>query len=91
MNGAHRGRRPHDPPRQISGEHHLQIASLPTRRRSAAHGRHRDEDPPELVGEIHTLEGPDAERVALQQARVFREVTAWMARTPSSQERERAA
>ncbi|MGH3779243.1 MAG: hypothetical protein ACRDRO_01085 [Pseudonocardiaceae bacterium] len=51
--------------------------STPARHRRAASGHHADADVPEVVGEFRILDGADGERLALQQARVLREVTEW--------------
>jgi hypothetical protein len=62
-------------------------------------GEHRDEvtgrlEPvpdPELVFDIQTIDGPDGQRLAEQQARVMREVIEWLARTRSERGRDNAA
>lgn len=81
MNGTHDGRRrPERPARSEPHAHGAEVTALPTRRRRAAGtGRHAGDDPPALVADIRTLDGPDADRLALQQARVIKEVTAWLA------------
>jgi hypothetical protein len=40
-------------------------------------------DPPEMVCEIHIVDGPDGERLARQQAEALWEVTQWLAQNKS--------
>lgn len=93
MNGAQpERRRPERPARSEPHAHRAEVIALPTRgRRAAGTGRHTGDDPPELVADIHTLDGPDADRLALQQARVIREVTAWLAHNTIAHTPDRAA
>ncbi|MGH3568814.1 MAG: hypothetical protein ACRDRH_22865 [Pseudonocardia sp.] len=75
-----------------SGEGSGRVVAFSSRReRVTATGCHEPGEPPELVAEIHTVEGPESERLALQQARVLGEVTTWLAHKTGSQERGRAA
>lgn len=84
--------RPERPPRSEPHAHRAEVIALPTRgRRAARTGRHIGDDPPELVADIHTLDGPDADRLALQQARVIREVTAWLVHNTTADAPDRAA
>lgn len=74
-----------------SGEGSGRVVALSSRRkRVTATGRREPGEPPELVADIHTLEGPESERLALQQARVVGEVITWLTHT-TPQERGRAA
>lgn len=86
-------RRHSDRPRRSEARgHRAHVFALPTRsRRAAGTGRHTGDNPPELVADIHTLDGPDADRLALQQARVIREVTAWLAHETTAHSPDRAA
>jgi hypothetical protein len=53
-------------------------------RRDDSTGRLTPDEPPELVVEIRTLEGIEAQRLAAEQARVLWEVTQWQARNRSA-------
>ncbi|WP_040925793.1 hypothetical protein [Saccharomonospora marina] len=53
-------------------------------RRDDATGRLAPDEPPELVAEIRTVEGIEAQRLAAEQARVLWEVTQWQARNKSA-------
>lgn len=73
-------RRPERSARTEPHAHRAEVTAFPSRRRRAAGtGRHTRDDPPELVADIHTHDGADADRLALQQARAIREVTEWLA------------
>ncbi len=93
MNGAQpESRRQERPAPPEPHAPRAEVIALPTRRRRAARtGRHIGDDPPELVADIHTLDGPDADRLLVQQARVIREVTAWMAHKAPEHTADRAA
>lgn len=52
-------------------------------RRDDATGRLALDEPPELVVEVRTVEGMEAQRLAAEQARVLWEVTQWQARNRS--------
>ncbi|MHA6631147.1 hypothetical protein ACU61A_37415 [Pseudonocardia sichuanensis] len=93
MDGTHDGRRrPERPARSEPHAQRAEVTALLTRRRRAAGtGRHAGDDPPALVADIHTLDGPDADRLALQQARVIKEVIAWLAYIAPRDAPDRAA
>ncbi len=93
MNGAQpECRRPERPPLPEPPAHRAEVIAHPTRRRRAAGtGRHTGDDPAELVADIHRLDGPDADRLALQQARVIKEVTEWLVHNVPGHAPDRAA
>lgn len=60
-------------------------------RRDDATGRLVPDEPPELVVDIRTVEGTEAQRLAAEQARVLWEVTEWQARNRSVRGLDNAA
>jgi hypothetical protein len=64
--------------------------ALPPRERAAS-GRLGDADPPQWVGDIVELDGPQGEQLARRQAAVLWEVTRWVAQNRSKPGRPQAA
>lgn len=60
-------------------------------RRDDATGQLAPQEPPELLVEIRTVHGADAERLAAEQARVLWEVIEWQARTRFERGQDNAA
>ena len=60
------------------------------RRRRATSAHKFESEAPEVVFDTQFLDGPDGEALAHQQARVLREVTAWLARNSSASGRTTA-
>jgi len=54
-------------------------------------GRLAPADDPDVVVEVHLADGVDGRRLRAQQARVLREVTAWLAQNSSSAGRHKPA
>jgi hypothetical protein len=59
-------------------------SSSGSRRRDTKTAQQTETDAPEVVFDVTLLDGPDGEALAHQQARVLREVTAWLAQNPSA-------
>lgn len=54
-----------------------------SQRRTQESNHFVEADPPEMVCEIHTVDGADGERLARQQAEALWEVTQWLAQNRS--------
>lgn len=54
------------------------------RRRRTTTAQQFESETPEVVFDIQLLDGPDGQALALQQARVLREVTEWLAQNSSA-------
>jgi hypothetical protein len=54
------------------------------RRRRTKTDQQFEHDAPDVVFDIQLLDGPDGQALALQQARVLREVTEWLAQNSSA-------
>ena len=87
MTEAHNTRRRRPPGRTDARRPQSSSAS---RRRNAKTGQRAETEAPEVVFDITLLDGPDGEALAHQQARVLREVTAWLAQNSSASGRTTA-